>query len=74
MKKYLTRNIIGLASGIEYGKKGDKVTVINDESDLILVEGTKERFHVRQEALSDDFIPADRQYPLKDDTRKKKRK
>lgn len=72
---YLRKDVIGEASRIEYGKTGDKVTVIDDhEREMILVEGAKERFHVRAEALSDQLIQSERSIPVKIVTRKKKGK
>lgn len=71
---YLTRDVTGEASGIQYGKKGDKVTVIDDhEREMILVEGQNERFHVRADVLSETVIQPERVPQLKADIRKKKR-
>lgn len=56
MKKYLTENITGAASKIEYGKIGDQVEVVKEHGDMYLVKCGNELFHVRAKQLSDDPI------------------
>lgn len=51
----------GLASGIIYASKGDKVHVIRVEECLTFVEFNGEKFHVQHAYLSDVFVPADTQ-------------
>lgn len=43
---YLKRNITGQASGIEYGKQGDKISVLSDTGEMWLVENKGTRFFV----------------------------
>lgn len=54
---YLKQDITGPYSQIEYGKKGDKVNVLNDESEMILVELNGVKFHVKMENLSIKSVP-----------------
>jgi len=51
--KYLLCDITGPYSGIEYGKKGDKVIHLGTQHEFELVELNGERFHVRKENLSE---------------------
>lgn len=53
---YLTQDIIGAASGIVYGRKGDKVEVIRKELDLCFVNNHGNRFFVRYEKLSEEKV------------------
>jgi hypothetical protein len=53
---YLTQDIIGAASGIVYGRKGDKVEVIRKELDLCFVNNHGSRFFVRYEKLSEEKV------------------
>ena len=53
---YLTQDIIGAASGIVYGRKGDKVEVIRKEFDLCFVNNHGNRFFVRYEKLSEEKV------------------
>lgn len=60
MIMYLTCDFTGLASGIQYGKAGDMVTVISVNGDMALVDGGKEKYHIRYEKLSQhppDLLP-----------------
>jgi hypothetical protein len=54
---YLTCDITGAMSGIEYGKAGDEVEIISYSAagDMVFVQGIKERFHIRVEHLSDSI-------------------
>jgi hypothetical protein len=57
MNYYLNCDVIGAASRIEYGKKGDRVNVISQDESMALVElaegeGAIEKFHVRIEKLT----------------------
>ena len=54
MIRYLLEDCTGLASGIEYGKQGDQVTVINIDGDMALVDGGKELYHIRVEKLNEE--------------------
>lgn len=56
MKKYLKCDITGPYSNIEYGKKGDEVLFIKYQNEFSLVELNRERFHVKNENLSDTPI------------------
>jgi hypothetical protein len=51
--KYLLCDITGPYSGIEYGKKGDKIIHLGTQNEFELVELNGERFHVRKENLSE---------------------
>jgi hypothetical protein len=53
---YLTQDIIGAASGIVYGRKGDKIEVIRKELDLCFVNNQGNRFFVRYEKLSEEKV------------------
>ena len=53
---YLTEDIIGAASRIVYGRKGDKVEVIRKELDLCFVNNHGNRFFVRYEKLSEEKV------------------
>lgn len=50
---FLVEDITGPYSGIEYGKAGDKVEVIGERGNMVLVENKGERFHVWPNKLSD---------------------
>lgn len=56
MTKYLTQDYTGALSKIQYGKKGDTVTVISERDNMALVDSGKELFHIRREKLSDDPV------------------
>lgn len=53
---YLKEDIIGAASRITYGLKGDKVTLIRQEIDICLVELNEQRFFVKYEKLSEEKV------------------
>lgn len=53
---YLTEDIIGAASRIVYGRKGDKVEVIRKELELCFVNNHGNRFFVRYEKLSEEKV------------------
>lgn len=53
---YLTEDIIGAASRIVYGRKGDKVEVIRKDLDLCFVNNHGNRFFVRYEKLSEEKV------------------
>ena len=53
---YLKEDIIGAASRITYGLKGDKVTLIRQEIDICLVELNDQRFFVKYEKLSEEKV------------------
>jgi hypothetical protein len=57
VEMYLASDVIGPYSRIQYGQKGDKVTVINSETEMILVETNGERFYTKLENLSDKPVP-----------------
>ena len=51
--QYLKSNIRGAASKISYGKEGDRVCVIENIVEMILVMNERgEKFHVRAEDIS----------------------
>ena len=50
---FLTQDITGAASLIEYGKKWEKVEVVLIRDNMALVRGKTELFHVRIEKLTD---------------------
>ena len=53
MDRWLTKDEIGVYSGIEYGRKGDKVAFIEETNVIMsLVELNGLPFHVRTENLS----------------------
>jgi hypothetical protein len=56
--KYLLRDIIGAASGIVYGKKGDQIKVIRENYDMWLIENKGVRFSVWPKDLSEDPVEA----------------
>ena len=56
---YLTTDIIGAASGIVYGKKGDQVNVIAKDHDMTTVEFGGHIFHVKNGKLSKAKIDKD---------------
>lgn len=62
-EKFLSKDIIGPYSGIVYGRKGDKVKVINDSAEMVLVEQGDNRYHVRMENL----VNVDQSVPLEND-------
>lgn len=53
---YLKEDIIGAASRITYGLKGDKVTIIRNGIDMCLVELNEQRFFVKYEKLSEEKV------------------
>jgi hypothetical protein len=53
---YLTENYTGEYSRIEYGKKGDKVNVIEVKGNMALVEGNGKRYHVKVDKLSEKEV------------------
>lgn len=74
---YLTRDITGLYSGIIYGEKGDQVTIIDDKDrEMILVQGQRERFHVRREDMSEEKVGREKPVvePVKKMETKKRKK
>lgn len=54
--KYLKCDVTGACSGIEYGKQGDKVLFIREDSGLGLVEFSGQRFFVRMDKLSNWLV------------------
>jgi hypothetical protein len=68
-EKQLTKDIIGPYSGIVYGRKGDKVNVINDSTEMVLVEQGSVRYHVRMENLVnvDQSVPLENDLPVGED-------
>ena len=69
---YLTEDIIGAASWIVYGRKGDKVEVIRKELDLCFVNNQGNRFFVRYEKLSEEKVNPSPE-AIKESTRKVQR-
>lgn len=54
---YLTEDIIGASTRKVYGVKGDKIEVVkNEPPNLILVQGSSERFHVHPYQLSEEKV------------------
>lgn len=49
---YLNCDYTGASSRIEYGKKGDQVTLIKIEDDMALVQKGTVLFHVKKNKLS----------------------
>lgn len=45
---YLNKNITGMASGVEYGRRGDKISIVPTDkfSEMVLVENNGQRFYV----------------------------
>jgi hypothetical protein len=64
-QKYLTQDIIGPYSGIVYGRKGEKVKVIDDSQIMVLVEQESKRYFVRMENLVnvDQSVPLENNLP-----------
>jgi uncharacterized Rossmann fold enzyme len=56
---YLTEDYTGAASGILYGKKGDRVSVISKEGNMVLVELDGIRFHTQESRLSKGKVEKD---------------
>jgi hypothetical protein len=56
---FLIEDIIGAASRIIYGRKGDIVTIIRTGHDLTLVELNNQKFFVRNEKLSKEKVDPD---------------
>jgi hypothetical protein len=75
-QKYLTQDIIGPYSGIVYGRKGEKVKVINDSDIMVLVEQESKRYFVRMENLVnvDQSVPLENNLPEESKTVKPERK
>lgn len=54
---YLTEDIIGAASLIQYGKKWEKVEVVSIRGNMALVKGSNGvLYHVRTEKLTDKLL------------------
>lgn len=53
---YLIKDIIGAASRIVYGRKGDKVDILRKDIDICLVNNQGVRFFVRYENLSEQKV------------------
>jgi hypothetical protein len=72
-QKYLTQDIIGPYSGIVYGRKGEKVKVINDSQIMVLVEQESKRYFVRMENLVnvDQSVPLENNLPDEKDKENK---
>lgn len=55
--QYLTSNIKGAASGIYYGLKGDRVSVVSNNIEMILVVNERgEKFYVKADDISSTQI------------------
>lgn len=71
--RWLTLDITGLCSRNEYGKKGDKVTLISEPNVVMsLVEKGSIRFHVRTEYLSDKPLEAVKEIVIEEPEKKVK--
>jgi flagellar basal body P-ring protein FlgI len=68
VEKYLNSDYRGAASNILYGRKGDKVTVLNEKHGMVLVENNSILFHVKAIQLSDKPI----EVPVSDEKIKSK--
>ena len=53
---YLINDVIGAASRIVYGRKGDKVDILRKDIDICLVNNQGVRFFVRYENLSEQKV------------------
>jgi hypothetical protein len=63
-QKYLTKDIIGPYSGIVYGRKGEKVKVIDDSQVMVLVGQEEKRYFVRMENLVNvESVPLENNLP-----------
>lgn len=51
----------GLMSGFMYARKGDVVNVIREDAEMTFIqnESTGEKFHVRNERLSNEYVAPD---------------
>ena len=56
---WVKEDITGLASGIEYAKKGDQVMVVDDCRELILVKKGETMFFCKPEKLSSEKVNPD---------------
>ena len=56
LSKWLKEDIVGAASRITYGLKGDQVAIIREELEMCLVELNNQRFFVRYEKLSEEKV------------------
>jgi len=56
---FLKHDIVGAASRIIYGRKGDFVNVLRTGHDMTLVEYNNQKFHVRNEKLSKEKVDPD---------------
>jgi hypothetical protein len=54
---YLIEDVVGPYSRIVYGKAGDEIKVLDDKSEMILVEGQGQRFYTRMKNLQDLPVP-----------------
>lgn len=54
---YLKEDVIGTASRIVYGRKGDKVYILKNEINMCLVMNESEsKFYVKSDLLSSTYI------------------
>lgn len=67
---YLKKDILGACSRIIYGHTGDKVAIIGNNIEMLLVlHELGHKFHIQKELLSNEFIKKE----SKNETKNKKR-
>jgi uncharacterized protein YgiM (DUF1202 family) len=69
---YLNQDHTGAASGMVYGRKGDKVEVLKTDRDLWLVQGNGHKFFIQPDKLSKEKVEMEVTKPEPVKTRKKR--
>ena len=71
---FLNTEIKGASSRKVYGVRGDKVAIIDNSIEMLLVlHESGEKFHIQREYLSNTFIPKEIKHESKNESKSKKR-
>lgn len=71
---YLNTDIKGASSRKVYGSKGDKVAILDNSIEMLLVlHESGHKFHIQKELLSHTFIPKEIKHEAKNESKSKKR-
>lgn len=73
---YLNTDIYGASSRNLYGQRGDKVAIIGNNIEMLLVlHESGHKFHIQKELLSNEFIKKEPiKQPIKENETKKKKR
>ena len=71
---YLNTEIKGAASRKVYGVRGDKVAILDNNIEMLLVlHESGHKFHIQKELLSHEFIQKEIKHESKNESKSKKR-